>query len=154
MLKMKQTFDNSQAVEQFQFNNVTTSEIYELLKNIDDKKATGTGKIPSKLVKISAETFHQPLEDAINNSISRGGFPDNAKTASVTPIGKQSDDKNIVSNFRPVSALSTFSKIYESVIKNHLNLVLSNIFSPYFAAYRESYSTRHTYITRTIETKS
>ena len=48
------------------------------------------------------------------------------------------------SNFRPVSVLNTFSKTYESVIKkNQLISVLNNIFSPYLAAYRESYSTQH-----------
>ena len=49
--------DNSQTVEQFQINSVTTSEVYELLKNIDDKKATGTDKLPRKLVKISAKVL-------------------------------------------------------------------------------------------------
>ena len=34
-----ENFDNSQTVEQFQFNSVITSEIYKLLKNIDDKKS-------------------------------------------------------------------------------------------------------------------
>ena len=117
ILKIRENFDNSQTVEQFQFNSVTTSEIYKLLKNIDDKKATGTDKIPPKLVKISAEVLSQPLANVINNSISKGVFPDNAKIASVSPIDKQSDDKNKVSNFRPVSVLNTFSKIYESFIK-------------------------------------
>ena len=49
--------DNSQTVEQFQINSVTTSEVYELVKNIDDKKATGTDKFPPKLVKISAKVL-------------------------------------------------------------------------------------------------
>ena len=82
----------------------------------------------------------QPLADAINSSISRGVFSDNAKIAPVCPIDKQSDDENKVSNFRPASFLNTFSKIYESVVKNQLNSVLNNIFSPYLAACRESYS--------------
>ena len=61
-------------------------------------------------------------------------------------IDKQFDDKNKVSNFRPVSALNIFSKMYESVIKNQLNSILNNIFSPYLAAYRESCSTQHVLI--------
>ena len=99
-------------------------------------------KISPKLVKISDQILSQPLTDAINNSISNGVFPDNAKIASVSPIDKHSDDKNQVSNFRPVSVLNTFSKIYEFVIKSQLNSVLNNIFSPYLVAYRESYQRR------------
>ena len=102
ILKIRENFDNSQTVEQFQFNSVTTSEVYKLLKNINVKKATGTDKIPPKLVRISAEVLSQLLADAINNGISKGGFPDNAKIASVSPIDKESDDKNKVSSFRPV----------------------------------------------------
>ena len=94
ILKIRENFDNSQTAEQFQFNSVTTSEICKLFKNIDSKKATGTDKIPPKLVKISAELLSQPLADAINNSISKGVFPDNEKIASVSPIDKQSADKN------------------------------------------------------------
>ena len=57
ILRIRENFDNSQTVEQFQFNSVTTSETYKLFKNIDDKKATETDKIPPKLVKISAEVL-------------------------------------------------------------------------------------------------
>ena len=88
----------------------------------------------------------QLLADAIDNNISKGAFPDNTKIVSVLPIDKQSDDKNNVSNYRLVSVLNTFSKIYESVIKIQLDSVLNNIFSPYLAAYRESCSTQHVLI--------
>ena len=120
ILKVRENFENSQTVEQFQFISVTTSEIYKLLKNKDEKKATGTDKISPKLVKISTEVLSQLLVDAINSSISKGVFPDNAKIASVYPTDKQSDNKNKVSNFTAVSVLNTFSKIYESVIKINL----------------------------------
>ena len=79
------------------------------------------------------------MAEAINNSILKGVFPDNVNIASVSPIDRQSDDKNKVSNFRPVSVLIAFPKIYESVIKNQLISVLNNTFSPHLAAYRASY---------------
>ena len=49
------------------------------------------------MVKISAEVLSQPLVNAINNRISKGVFPDNVKIASVSPIDKQSNDKNVMS---------------------------------------------------------
>ena len=76
-------------------------------------------------IKISAEVLSQPLADAINNSLSKGDFHDNAIIAPVSPIDKQSDDKDKVPNFRPVSVLNTFSKIYESFTKNQLISVLN-----------------------------
>ena len=38
MLKIKENFDNSQTVEQFQYNIVTTSKVYQLLKIYTSKK--------------------------------------------------------------------------------------------------------------------
>ena len=38
MLKIKENFDNSQTVEQFQHNIVTTSKVYQLLKIYTSKK--------------------------------------------------------------------------------------------------------------------
>ena len=44
-------------------------------------------------------------------------FPDNAKTASVTPVDKKSDDKNFVFNFSLTSAFNCFSKVFENILK-------------------------------------
>ena len=57
ILKIQENFDSSQTVGQFQFNNITTSEVYKLLKNLNVKKASGTDKVPPKLVKMSAEVL-------------------------------------------------------------------------------------------------
>ena len=54
ILIIRENFDNSQTVEEFRFNSLTISEIYKPLKNISDKKATGTDKVSPKLVRISA----------------------------------------------------------------------------------------------------
>ena len=77
ILKIRENFNSPQTVEQF--NSVTNSEIHKLLKNIEESKATGTDKVPPKLVKISAEVLSQPLDDGINNSISKGVFQGNVK---------------------------------------------------------------------------
>ena len=79
-----------------------------------------------------------------------GIFPDAAKVAMVSPIDKKSDDKNKISNYRPVSVLNIFSKVYEIVLKNALLSALSEYMSPFISAYREGYSTQHVFV-RLIE---
>ena len=112
----------------FKFDFVTKPYITTLLKNVDIKKATGVDRIPPKLVKLSANILSEPLTKTINDSLTMGIFPDAAKIAAVSPVDKVTDNKNRISNFRLVSKLNVFSKIFEAVIKNQLGLYLKNFF--------------------------
>ena len=75
------------------------------------------------------------LPKCINSSIEHNIFPDLAKMAVVLPLDKGKPNKNDVSNFQPVSILSTFLKIYETVIKSQLLHGMENVFSPQISAY-------------------
>ena len=72
-----------------------------------------------------------------------GILPDAAKVAVVSPIEKKTDDKNKISNYKLVSVLNIFSKVYEIVLKTKLVSALSDYISPFISAYREGYSTQH-----------
>ena len=108
--------------------------MWKALKSIDQKKSTGIDKIPPKLVQMSADILSTPLSNAINNSISKGKFPDDAKVESVSPLDKHTENKYSVSNFLPVSVLNIFSKMYEKVLKNMLVEKINYHFSPLVAA--------------------
>ena len=97
---------------------VSTCDVEQLLRNIDSKKSTGTDKIPTKLIKLSAKVRSKPLVIAINNSFNKGMFPDNVKIACVSPLDKDIYDKYSVTNFRSVSVLNIFSKFYEKIEKD------------------------------------
>ena len=51
--------------------------------------------------------------------LSSGIFPTRLKFSEVKPIFKRGD-KNDISNYRPVSQFTSFSKIFEKVIYNRL----------------------------------
>ena len=144
--KIKEITGENATKRSFKFDSVTKHYITTLLKNIDIRKATGVDKIPPKLMKLSSNILSEPLTKTINDSLYMGIFPDAAKYAAVSLIDKGTENKNSISNFRPVSVLSVFSKIFEAVIKNQLALYLENIFSPFLSAYRENYSTQHVLI--------
>ena len=59
---------------------------------------------------------------------------------------KGKPNKNDIANFRPVSILNTFSKIYERVIKNQLLHGMENVFLPQIPAYRKNYNSQHVLI--------
>ena len=153
IIKIKQVVNGSDVSdsERFSFKMVNESEIKDLLKNLDIKKASGIDPIPPKLVKLSADFLTPLLTKAINTSIAQNVYPENAKTASVIPLDKGKPNKNEMSNFRPVIVLNTFSKIYERVIKEQIVCGMEKCFSPFLSAYRKNYSSQNILISLTEE---
>ena len=82
------------------------------------------------------------LTKFINLSLINGSFPDFLKTASVTPIYK-SGSKTDVCNYRPISILSIFSKIFEKIIAFQLTNYCdkNNIFTTAQYGFRKGKST-------------
>ena len=95
------------------FSPVNRDEVKQCLQKLNPRKAIGQDKIPPALIKMAAEPLSTPLSIAINNSFKYNIFPSNAKVTCVKTLDKKTEDKHCISNFRPVSILNTFSKIYE-----------------------------------------
>ena len=64
----------------------------------------------------------------MKSSMSSSTFPDRAKVATVVLLYEKTENKYTVRNFRPVSLLNCFSKIYENFIKNHIVNSMNNTF--------------------------
>ena len=123
-------------------SKITPKEINTILKILNSKKAPGIDKIPTKLVKLASGILAEPLSKAIN-SIRTSTFPNNAKIATVVPIDKKTDNKYVKSNFRPVSILNCFSKVYENVLKNELLKSMNVHLSPFISAYHKNFNMQH-----------
>ena len=114
-----------------------------IFKSLNSKKPPGIDKIPTKLVELASDFLAEPLSIPINTSISTSTFPNNAKIASVVSVDKKIDDKYVISNFRLVSILNCFSKVYENLIKNELLKSMNVNLSPSLLAFRKNYNTQH-----------
>jgi len=110
-------------------------------------KSLGPNSIPVHLLKICNNYFSIILSKLINLSFKTGIFPDLCKYAKVIPIYKK-DDPLLTNNYRPISLLPIFSKIFEKIIyirmysfidKNHL------LYDRQFG-FRNSHSTSHALI--------
>ena len=71
------------------------------------------------MIKICDKTFVYPLKLIFKASIQEGVFPDCWKKASAVPI-KKKESKNLLKNYRPISFLPIFCKIYEKMIFEEL----------------------------------
>ena len=114
---------------------------YKLLKNIDANNVIACDLIPTKLIKIAAGQFAEPLTYIINSTITQSFFPNKAKQASVTPVDKGENDKDTFSNYRPVSVLNTFFKIIELSIFEQITICPNEFLSVFVGAYRKHYGT-------------
>ena len=83
----------------------------------------------------------------IDKSFETGVFPDSLKLAKVIPIYK-SGDKTLLSSYRPISILNSFSKIFEKVIYNHLIdfIEKNNILYKFQFGFHKGYSASHAII--------
>ena len=115
------------------------------IKSVNTKKTTGPDNISPKLGKLSANVIDSHLFNIINKGLQNSSFPDAAKIASVRPIYKRKC-RNSIENYRPVSMLNTFSKIYERYIHDSLIPYINKCLSEFVAAYRKSYSSSHVLI--------
>ena len=75
------------------------------------------------VVKNIYHVIADPLTFIYNLSLTSGVFPDEMKIAKVIPLFK-SGDKNVYTNYRPVSLLPQFSKVLEKVFSKRLNSFL------------------------------
>ena len=84
-----------------------------------------------------------PLTVIINQIFTTGIFPDNLKTAKIHPSLKAGDPL-LATNYRPISLLTSISKIFEKNIFNQLTnyLSLNNILTDSQYGFRKNHSTQ------------
>ena len=79
------------------------------------KASTGVDGISSNLIKHYKNELIIPLLHVANISLQKGEFPSRMKIAKVIPLHKKGK-KDDLNNYRPISLLSTTSKILEKLI--------------------------------------
>ena len=127
----------------FDFEKVTTNKVEKIINNINIKKATGADGIPAKIIICSKSIIAPQITSILNMSIDQNVFPDKLKKAQVTPLYKKNDPL-LKTNYRPVSVLCIFSKIFEKILEQQLSDFFENIFNPYLCAFRRGHGCQTT----------
>jgi len=119
-----------------------TDEIVQISKSLKNKSSCGGDDIPNNFMKSTIASVAGPLSLIINSSFRTGIYPDLLKVAKVHPIHK-SGEKDIFSNYRPISILPSFSKIFEKAVCNRLLSFLdkNNVLSKNQYGFRKNHST-------------
>ena len=118
-----------------------TDVLNELLK-LNHRKSAGPDELSPKLIKMCSHSMYKPLTYLFNMSIATGKYPKCFKIAKIVPLYKADKHCN-PSNYRPISLLNCFDKIFEKLINRQLKEYLkrNNLLYKYQYAFREGYST-------------
>ena len=119
-------------------------ELLGLINSLKKGKSPGCDNISNELIKNVVEGIMLPLVHIYNLSMMNGSVPMSMKIAKVVPIFKK-DDPKLVTNYRPISLLTSFSKILEKLIYTRTVKFLnhSKIFSNFQFGFREKHTTTH-----------
>jgi hypothetical protein len=125
---------NNPYIQQIDLGTVTPTHVCDILKSMSPKHSLDLFEISTKLLKDISLEICIPLAHIFNLSLTSGVFPKNLKTSRIVPIFK-AGDPYICDNYRPISILSSISKILVKIVcvqlVNHLdrnNLLYLNQF--------------------------
>lgn len=110
----------------------TPLEVAMVIRKFGSKHSYGLDEVPGSLLSKCTDFISGPLAYIINRSFSEGIFPSKLKAAKIIPIYKHKGKKSEMTNYRPISLLSSFSKIFEYIMHDRLISFLNHhkIISP------------------------
>ncbi len=98
-----------------------------------------------RVLKLVNDALSPILAKLFNKYMGEGIFPDELKIAKIIPLYKNDGKVDDVSNYRPISMLPTFAKIFEKLIHKELSNFLdeNNIINESQYGFRKKHSTFH-----------
>ena len=101
---------------------ITIDELSKVLKNLKLNKTAGPDLLPNEIYKLmlSEEVMLSTLLVIFNKIITTGCFPEQWMEGIVTLIFKKGN-RNIPSNYRPITLFNTISKIFSSILANRFS---------------------------------
>lgn len=120
-----------------------SAEVKEMIMSLKKYKAPGIDGLKAETLKNISSSVSEPLAHIINRCIETGYCPSAFKTSVVLPIHKNGD-RMVVTNYRPISLITCYTKIFEQIIKKRLTAYINkyNLLSNSQYGFREGISTQ------------
>ena len=135
---------NTNLISSFFFEPVISLDIELEISLLRSKKAYGLYSRPIRVLKCTKNVLSSPLAGLINFSVQTGKYPSKLKHAKIIPVYKGEDETD-PSNYRSISLLSVFNRIFEKIMHNRLKSYIEDNELLYKAQYgfRASFFTQH-----------
>jgi Reverse transcriptase (RNA-dependent DNA polymerase) len=128
----------------FYFDIPGPVHICDVVKSFDNKSSPDLDSISLSFVKKVIDVICIPLAHIFKNSLESGIFPEKLKSSRVVPIFKTGDPHKC-DNYRPISLVSTISKILEKIVAIRLtnHLQLNNLICEHQYGFQRNMNTEH-----------
>ena len=127
----------------------SNEDLKYFINQLNNNKSTNY--YSSKIIKLVVDIVSPILLKLFNSCYKDGYFPNELKVAKVIPIYKNRGDITKLNNYRPISMLPTFSKLFEKLIHKHTLSYLNqhDILNSSQFGFRAGHSTLHALINAT-----
>lgn len=99
---------------------ITAQEIQLVIRSLKNNKSCGTDQLLNEFFVESFDILSGHLVDLFNAILLSGVFPSQWSEGSIVPLFKK-NDPNDVNNYRGITLVSCFSKIFTGVLNNRLS---------------------------------
>jgi hypothetical protein len=122
---------------------ITSGEISNCIKKLKNNKAHGTDMVLNEYLKNTDDKMLPIYNLMFNLVLNTGHIPTSWLTGIIRPLYKKKGDKTDVNNYRGLTLLSCFGKLFTSVLNNRLTSFLEchNAIGTEQAGFRKGYST-------------
>ena len=121
---------------------IDKEKILRIIRSLDSNKAHGCDDISVAMIKICDKCLVEPLSVIFKECLETGVYPSRWKRANIIPVHKNGNRQN-KKNYRPISLLPIFGKIFEKVIFDEIYQYLCNnqMLTPHQSCFRPGDST-------------
>ena len=106
-----------------------TDSIIEAIDSLEKKDSKDINGISVNFLNEHKHEISIPLRHIFNLSVEHGIFPEQMKTSKTVPVYKKSGSPLEMTNYRPISLINAFSKIFEKLIyKQLINFLIKSDF--------------------------
>ena len=117
----EQSFEQTETINQEINGKITEDEIVNAVKNLKNNKASGYDQVLNEHIKSTMPIMLNIYEKLFNLILDTGCFPSSWTTGIIKPVYKNKGNKLEPQNFRPITLVSCFSKLFTSILNNRLN---------------------------------
>ena len=124
---------------EFNYSPISTSYICNVSDYLNPRKAVGVDGISPRILRLESPVLSEKVTNLINFCILNRPLPSEWKQARLTPVFKRGVDTD-KANYRPVSILTSLSKVFDKVIYDQTWNAFHNVLSSNLSRFIKTHS--------------